>query len=482
MNRIFSMLLLLCLSSCVFRQTYQRPPVAMPEQWRIDTDEASTLTNFRWWEQFDDPVLDQLIFLALKNNNDLKVAIARVDEYYGRLGVISSELYPQISADGFQQRTQLPLDTVPPTLPLYRRFNTYQALFYAAFEVDIWGRLHSASDAALAELLAQIETRRTVVLTLVANVASSYIQLLQYDKQKEISIATAKSRQESEKIAKVRYEEGLTSELEYRQAQSETLSAIIAIKELENLIAEQENLISILIGQAPDTIPRGRALDGLKRPPCIPAGLPGDLLNQRPDILEAEEILSSTVSRIGEAKAAFFPDLTLTGFYGNQSPHLSRLFSSHALTWQYQTDLFQQIFTGYRLESQLYIAYAENREALFAYFQTILFALKEVNDALVSHKTELELIEILSKQVSVLEDYRRLAKLQYDNGQIDYLTYLDSERRLFEAQLNFARIQSESFLSIIELYKALGGGWVIDADNQALWSDIKGDCKNCKCN
>ncbi len=477
MRRLFYVMLLLGLSSCVFRKTYHRPPVCIPETWRIEANEASTLTNLNWWEQFGDPVLNQLIFLALKNNNDLKVAIARVDEYYGRLGVVSSELYPQITADGFKQRTQLPLDTVPPTPSEFRRFNTYQALLFASFEVDIWGRLHSASDAALAELLAQVETRRTVVLTLVTSVASSYVHLLQFDKQRKISIATAKTRQESERIAKVRYDEGLTSELEYKQAQSETLSAIIAIKQLEILIAEEENLISLLIGQAPDNIPRGVALDGLRRPPCIPTGLPGDLLNRRPDILEAEEILSATFSRIGEAKAAFFPDLTLTGFYGNQSSKLHNLFTSKALTWQYQFDLFQQVFSGFRLESQLYIAYAQNREALFTYFQTILFALKEVNDALISHKVEVELIEIQSQQVSVLEDYRRLANLQYDNGQIDYLTYLDSERRLFEAQLNFARVQSESFLSIIELYKALGGGWVIDADNQALWSDIKTDSR-----
>ncbi len=317
---------------------FQRPNVDIPEDYRVhlektaDTEHKIT-ANIRWWEQFNDSVLDGLILNALINNNDLKIAVARVQEYNGILGVISSELFPQIGGNFDKTRQQLSRATIPPVIPPFNRFNTYTATLNAAYELDIWGRIRSYSDAAYNDYLAQIEVRRTVVLTLVSQVAISYIELRKLDKQLEISLSTLSSRIEAERIAKARFDEGLTSELEYKQAQSETESAIIAIKLLEIRIPQKENLISVLVGNTPGPIERGQTLDTLGMPPNIPVGIPSELLYQRPDIHQAEDELAAANFRIGAARAAFFPDISLTGYYGNQSTELHHLLRNKAVTW-----------------------------------------------------------------------------------------------------------------------------------------------------
>jgi multidrug efflux system outer membrane protein len=462
---------LLCFSSCNMAPMNHRPIVEIPNDYRLhleNSDESSTSANIKWWEQFDDVVLDRLIIEALANNNDLKIAIARVQEYFGLLGIVSSDLFPQIDGTVDKTRQQLSLETVPPLSPVYRRFNTYVAEINAFYELDIWGKIKNSSDAAYNDYLAQVEVRRTVVLTLVSSVANSYIQLRKLDKQIEISNNTLKTRIEAERIAKARFEGGLTSELEYKQAQSETESAIIAIKRLEILIPQQENLISVLIGSIPGPIPRGHTLDTMKMPPSIPVGIPSELLRQRPDILRAEDDVIASNFRIGVARAAFFPDIALTGYYGNRSADLHDLMTSKAVEWGTSINLFQPIFTGGRLISQLEVAKAINNEACYNYRQTILNALREVNDALIAHKKNLELVVEQKKQVEIFQRYRYLAELQYNNGHSDYLNVLDAERRLFEAQLLLADTEGDSFISLINLYKALGGGWVIDADNLNL--------------
>lgn len=465
------------LTSCTMTPKYHRPRLDIPDNYRlnlIDNDEDKTCeplivaANIEWWEELNDPVLNRLITDSLANNNDLKFAIARVDEYYGIVGVASSLLYPQINGEFYKARQQYSLNAIPSQIvgpaPI-RRFNTYSTLFNAAYEVDIWGKIQSRSDAAYTDYLRQIEVRRTVVLTLVANVANAYIELKRLDKQMEISLETLKSRQEAERIARARFNEGFTSELPLKQAQSETEGAIIAIKVLEIQIPQQENLISVLIGRPPGPIARGRTLNTLKMPEVIPIGVPAQLINQRPDILAAEDVLIATNFDIGTARAAFLPTISLSGFYGNQSTHAFNLMSGNSVTWSTFVNIFQPIFTGGRLISELAIAKARNQEALFNYYTTVLNALKEVNDALISHKKNLELVVEQSAQVDIFIQYRHLAELQYNNGESDYLNVLDAERRLFESQLLLATREAASFTSLINLYKALGGGWVIDADN-----------------
>lgn len=455
-------MLVLMTPSCLLRPKYSRPCIDVPNEWRFPSNSTSAVVNIRWWEQFNDPVLNELILTAVANNYDLKIAIARVDQYYGRLGVVRSDLYPHLDANLSGYRQELSLKTSPPLLPQFRYANTYSSILNAAYEVDIWGRIHSAADAALADLLAQEDVQRTVVITLVGATASSYITILQLDKQLDVGHKTFDSRKESYQLAKIRFEGGLTSEMEVKQAESAMLQAQIEMTRLERDIAIEEDQLSVLLGMSPGDIPRGRTLEGLSLPPSVPAGLPSDLLEQRPDILQAEENLSATVSLVGAAKAAFFPRIPLTGFFGYQSAQLSHLFINPAETWQYSLAFLQPIFEGGRLISELEIAKANNQEALYAYYGAILNGFKEVNDALISHQKDLELVKEQQGQVAVLSDYYKLAHKQYNNGQTDYLNVLDAERTLFVSELSLAQLQGDAFRSLIDLYKALGGGWDLE--------------------
>lgn len=467
LNKYKGLLILLSFlsfSSCIFRPEYHRPYVDVPESWRLKTDEGTEIANLRWWEQFNDPVLNELIITALQNNNDLKIAVARVYEFYYRLGVTSSALWPEIDGQATASRNLLSLTTIPSVLPRQRLFTQYTALLSLTYEVDVWGRIHSATDAALAELLAEIEARRAVVLTLVTSVAITYIQLRQYDKQLEIANETYKSRIESARLAKIRFDEGLTSELEVEQAASEVQSALVEVKQLEILIPQTENQLSVLLGINPQEINRGTTIDKMNMPPQVPTGLPSDLLENRPDILKAEQILSATVSRVGEARAAMFPQISLTGAYGNESSELHQLLTAPSRVWDYGISLLTPVFDAGRLAYTLDIAIAQKQEALFEYFQVILTAFAEVDTALNAHQKTKELVEVLVVQVKVLTKYLELATLRYNNGQTDYLNVLDAERTLFAAQLDLAAAQGEAFTTLIQLYAALGGGWVIDAD------------------
>lgn len=468
--------ILFTVSSCVFRPNYEPPYVDVPEEWRVETSEECTFANLRWWEQFQDPVLNELIAIALENNNDLKVAIARVDEFFGLWGMTRSQLFPQFNGTFSAFRQQASLETVPPVPPDLRFTNDYAALFNASYEIDLWGRIQSATDAALADLLGQVEARRVVVQTLVSSVAASYVMLRQFDKQFIISQQTYRSRQESERIARVRFKEGLASEMEIRQAESESLIALIRIKELEIAIEQQENALSVLLGQNPEAIPRGLTITEWFMPPQVPSGLPSELLEQRPDILQAEQTLVAAQMRVGEAKAAFFPEITLTGFAGGQSEQLRKLFSKGAEAWQYGASVFQPLFTGGFLLSQLDVARARQSEALFNYLSVIQNAFKEVDDALIAHQKTLELVSVQRQREEVLQSYLRLARLQHQNGQVDYLNVLDAERNLFATQLELAQTQADSFITLINLYKALGGGWIFDADNQAMYP-VKHRCE-----
>ena len=374
---------LFILSGCL-RARYTPQPVCIPQEWRLEASEGSTLCNFRWWQQFEDEVLNDLIITALNNNQDLKIAIYRVKEFYAQSGVVGSFLYPTVDGVADYENIQSSLATPLPVLPGIKRVNNnFELFFNLNWELDIWGRIINASDAAYADWLSQIEARRGVVLTLVTSVAHAYISLRSLDAQLVVSQNTLDSRIRSLDIAKSRFELGETSYLEVTQAQAEVEDALIAVIVLKRDIPQQENLLSILLGESPHEIPRGLDIHNFNYPLSIPAGLPSDLLTRRPDIVEAEDQLMASNSRVWEARGDLFPKITLTGIFGSQSDQLKELLKSPAQMWLYGVNAVEPLFNAGRTFYQIDEAKAIRNEALYNYRQTILTALLEVNDALI---------------------------------------------------------------------------------------------------
>ncbi len=437
----------------------------MPQSWRFDPDESCDYANIAWWEQLEDPVLNELIALALKNNQDLKVATGRVLEFYAQYKIVSSKLYPEVDLNVSYLKEELTNGLNYAPIPPGTRFNNlYTAFFNFSYEIDFWGKLRNASDAAKSQYLSQIDARRNVVLTLISNVASSYVLLRQFDDQLAVSKKTWKTRLDYLELSTLRYEGGLVSEMEVKQAASEADSAQVEVERFEALIPQQEDLISVLIGEPSRAIERGALLTELKMAPCVPTGIPSSILENRPDILQAEQELIAANAEIGVAKAAFFPSISLTSAYGSQSTALKNFFSSSGKMWDYGLAALQPIYTGQRLTYQVKLAEAIKIQAYHSYYQTVLTAFQEVNDALIGHEKAKKIVVVRTSQVADLQDYLELSILRYDNGQNDYLTVLDAERMLFEAQLALCTSEGDVFLTLIGIYKALGKGWEVEED------------------
>ena len=455
----------LALSGCAsVGPDYQRPETPAPE-WRINIQQANDLANTLWWKQFQDPVLNELIQIALQENKDVKIAAARVDEYLGRYGVTRSDQFPQIGANAAGSRTRNSENSRAAAGE--NPVNSYQVDLGVSFELDLWGKLRRATEAARADLLAAEEAQRTVILTLVSQLANSYVRLLDFDKQLTITRATLKTRQESVRINRLRFQAGLISELDYQQAIAEYQAAAVQVPLLERLIAQQENAISLLLGRNPGRIVRGSDLDGLAQLQ-VPAGLPSDLLERRPDIRQAEQQLIAANALIGVAKAAFFPAISLTGLLGTASNDLSDLFKGPSRTWQFAGQLAQPIFTGGALTGQLQVAEAVQQQALLNYQQVIQKAFAEVDDSLVTVTTLREQLKDEAAQVKALQRTLDLATLRYRNGYSDYLTVVDAERNLYTAQRQYVQDQGNLFIALVNLYKTMGGGWVKEAEQMTV--------------
>jgi multidrug efflux system outer membrane protein len=440
---------------------YERPAVDVPVNWEVSIQQANELANTRWWEQFQDPVLNELIQTALQDNKDVKIAAARVEEYLGRYGVTRADQFPQISAnaDGARTRNSESGGVTLGGNPT----NSYQVDLGVSFELDLWGKLRRATEAARADLLATEESRRTVILTLVSQLANAYIQLLDYDKQLVVTQATLQTRSESVRINGLRFKAGLISELDYQQAVAEYQSAAVQVPILERQIAQQQNAISLLLGRNPGQIRRGSDLERLVLP-IVPSGLPSDLLERRPDIRQAEQQLIAANAQIGVAKAAFFPSISLTGLLGTASNDLSDLFKGPSRTWQFAGSLAQPIFTGGALTGQLQVAEALQQQALLNYQQTIQNAFAEVDNGLIEVAKLREQLKDQAAQIKALQRTVDLATLRYQNGYSDYLTVVDAERNLYTAQLQYVQDQGNLFTALANLYKVLGGGWVNEAE------------------
>ncbi|BCX68310.1 MULTISPECIES: efflux transporter outer membrane subunit [Pseudomonas] len=459
--------LLLCLGlfGCMVGPDYQPPEIDTPAAYRYADKEARDLSNTLWWEQFQDPVLNDLIRTALQENKDIKIAAARVEQFQGRYGETRSLLFPQVGLDAQGQRSRSPRDNGPVPLDpsVDPVFNNYQALLSVNWELDVWGRLRRLSESARADLLASEEGRRSVILSLVSSVATSYVTLRDLDRELEISRTTAKARGDSYEIFKLRFGAGVISEMELAQNQSEYERTLASVAQFEPLVAQQENALAVLLGRNPGPILRGRDLGQLALP-SVPAGLPSDLLQRRPDLHQAELNLISANAQIGAAKAQYFPTISLTGLLGSVSNQLSNLFTGPAATWSYGVAASMPIFTAGGIAGQVQQAEAFQQQTLLTYQQAIQSAFRDVENALIASTKSREQMAYQDRQVEALRTYAHYARLRYDNGYTSYIEVLDAERSLFDAELNYTRTRATVFTSMIDLYKATGGGWVTKAD------------------
>ncbi len=465
LNRLFSGLILLFLCACTIGPDYVKPTVETPAAWTVSSDAAAGLVNTTWWQQFNDPVLDKLITAALNENLNIKAATARVDQFLGQYRTTRSEFFPQIgaSASAFRQK-----DTETGLFPGDNDdYSSYQGALNASWEIDLWGRIRRSNEAAQADILASEAGRRTVLLTLVSNVASSYLTLRGLDRQLEIARETEQAYAESLRIFRLRHKHGTVSLVEVSQVESEYENARQAVPQLEGQVSQQEHLISVLLGRNPQTIPRGKTIDELT-PPEIPAGLPSELLAQRPDIIQAEQELIAANAQIGVARSLYFPRVALTGSYGTASIHSDDLFEGPSAIWDIGGNVLAPIFTFGAIEGQVMTSEAAQREALYSYQQSIITGFRDVEDALVATTKGREVQAAKGRRVNALHTYAKLAGAQYDAGTTGYLQVLDANRSLFSGQLDYVQTQTTVLTSLIDVYRAMGGGWVDIADQNTV--------------
>lgn len=460
------MLLGLLLSGCTVGPDYVRPAVDSPDTWRVDYRAAAGAANLRWWEQFDDPVLNELIGIALRENKDLRIAAARVVEFAARVDITRSGFFPQFGYGAEASRNSASAEAFGSVATGDRTYNNYVLSANLSWELDLWGRIRRATEAARADLLAQEESRRTVILTLVSAVATSYVTLRQLDRQLEVATETLATRAEALRLFQLKFKGGVVSELELAQVRTEYEQAAVAIPPLERQIALTENALSVLLGRNPRAIPRGQSIEELVLPP-VPVGVPSALLTRRPDLRTAEQNLIAANARIGVARAQYFPTISLTGMFGFASGDLGDLLQASANVWSLGAEALGPIFTGGRISGQVRASEAVRRQALITYLQIVQTAFREVNDSLVNVQKSREQLQAAGRRVEALTDYARLAKVRYDEGYASYIEVLDAQRDLFDAQLAYIAVQGDVYASLVSTYKAMGGGWIIEAQNTA---------------
>jgi multidrug efflux system outer membrane protein len=450
-------------AGCTVGPNYQRPDIPMPPAWRTATDTARSLADLGWWQLFDDHALQQCIRIALHNNNDLQLAIAHVSEARALLGMARAAQFPQLDAGARYTYQRLSETSFPPVekLQVDPEMDLFRTDLDLSFEIDLWGRLRRGTEAARAEMLASEDNQRTVLMTLVSDVAQAYFDLLELDREAEIDRHTLASRQESLALVRHRYDDGLASDLDVKRAEEALAAAAATVPDVERRSAQTENRLRLLLGQNPGPIPRGESLYRQHLPPEIPAGLPAALLERRPDIRAAEARLVAANARIGEAKAAFFPHISLTGAFGAESVALSDLFTGPSRVWQVRPTMLLPIFHAGRLSAHLHATEARERQALIQYRQSIQQAFREVEDALVFHRKARDIRTVREQRVRAAQQALGLANLRYTNGVSSYLDVLDAERQLFSAETELTQTTRDQLLAVVQVYKALGGGWDI---------------------
>jgi outer membrane protein, multidrug efflux system len=416
---------------------------------------ARPLGDEKWWEVFQDPQLQSLIRTALKNNYDVRIAATRVLQAQAQVGITRANQLPTLSAGGnitSQQSPQLG------PIPAYE-LTQGEVAASAAWDLDFWGKYRRATEAARANLLANEWAQKEVVSTLVANLATAYFQLREYDLELEISRSTLSSRRDSLKLTQTLEQHGINSLLDVRQSEQLVYTAATEVPDFERQIAQEENAISILLGKNPGDVPRGLKLTEQPHSPEVPAGIPSALLERRPDIHQAEANLIAANAQIGVARAAYFPDIALTATAGYESPALTSLFTGPAGIWNMAASLTQPIFQGGRLKNNVRLAQAERDQMVLTYQQSIQGAFRDVSNALVAYRKDQETRVQQERLLESARDAARLSRVRFKAGTTDYLEVLTNETNSFSAELALAQAQGNELIALVQLYQALGGGW-----------------------
>jgi multidrug efflux system outer membrane protein len=462
MRRLGLLTLGLLLTGCAVGPDYSRPAMTTPEVYRgaspNPSDAVSTQLpgDQKWWDVFQDPVLQELIRLALQQNYDVRIAASRVLQAQAQLGITRADQFPTVSAG-----SQVSGEYTPKTssvFPNYRS-NAGELDSSVVWNLDFWGKYRRQTEAARASLLASQWGQRAILSSVVSSVATAYFTLRELDWALELSKSTLAARQNSLQLTNVLAKHGSASALDVRQSEQLVYTAAETIPDLERQISQEENLLSILLGDNPGPIPRGRPLTEQPDPPGVPVGLPSELLERRPDIREAEEILVAANAQIGVAKAALFPSISLTGLAGFESNAVNNLFSHSQRIWNEAGSLTQPVFAGGALRSGLRLAEAQEQQMLLTYQQTIMSAFQQVSNSLVAYQKGREFRAQQELLTAAAEDTDRLSKVLYQHGGASYLQVLTSENSAFAAELNLAQAQLDERLALVQLYNALGGGW-----------------------
>ena len=444
-------------AGCLTGPNYEKPVLPTPDVIRGAESAAAgpAFGDAKWWDVFQDEQLQNLVNGALKSNEDVLLAATRVLEAQAQLGITKADQYPTVSVDATGGGGRTPqLGTTPARTAAAVRVGAS-----AAWELDFWGRFRRANESARAQLLATEWGRRAVLTTIVSQVADSYFALRSLDLQLDIAKRTLASRQESLQLTRLRESGGVTSLLDVREAEQLVFGAGTAIADIERRIAQQENLISVLIGNFPSAIARGRELTDQPHPPDIPAGLPSDLLGRRPDIQAAEQQIVSANAQIGVARANYFPSVALTGNGGIQSTALATLLGTGAGFWTAAIAAAQPVFTAGRTRNQVALAEARTQQATLLYVQAVKGAFREASDAIVGYTKSREFRTQQEALTTAAQDARRLADIRYQGGATSYLEVLDADTRLFTAEIGLADARRSELAAFVELYRALGGGW-----------------------
>jgi multidrug efflux system outer membrane protein len=459
--KFVAMMIIVSLTGCAMGPDFKKPVVETPQNFRFSDSESKEVVNLKWWELFDDPVLCSLVVAALTDNKDALIAASRIEEARAALGFTQADQYPRLDLEAGAKAGTF--------FGLSRSSTTDKSAYIApvlSWEIDFWGKYRRSTEAAISELMASEYSLRTVQISLISEVVSTYFLLLDYHQRLKISRQTLESRLISLDIIQKRFDKGIIPEIDLNQAQIQKEIAAGAIPLFQRLIANTENALSILMGKFPGEIKTGRDLNQQVVPPDIPSGLPSDILERRPDIAEAMYLLEAQTARIGVAEALRFPSITLTGLFGVASAELTSI-STDGGIWSVGGSLLGPLFDFNKSLSRVEIEKERTQQALYRYENRVLFAFREVADALNEIQTYKIQISAVERKLKAAENAAALSKMRYDKGVTSYLEVLETERTLFDVGLELSELKQQFYNSYVRLYKALGGGWLTKAELEA---------------